>query len=218
MPGAVPRLYLVTDRHATAGRPLAEVVRAALAAVPLEARGAVVVQLREKDLPGRALFELAAALREVTRAAGAALFVNDRVDVALAVGADGVHLGGRSLAPRDVARVAHGLAIASSTHTRAEVEVAARARAQGADVRFAVFGPVWDTPSKRSYGRPVGVEALREAAGVGLPVLALGGVTAARVPACLEAGASGVACIRAVLEARDPGTAVQGLLRRWTES
>jgi thiamine-phosphate pyrophosphorylase len=218
VPGAVPRLYLVTDRHATVGRPLADVVRAALAAVPLEARGAVAVQLREKDLPGRALFELAAALREVTRAAGAALFVNDRVDIALAVGADGVHLGGRSLAPLDAARVAPRLAIAASTHTRPEVEAAARARGLGADVRFAVFGPVWDTPSKRPYGAPTGVEALRDAAGVGLPLLALGGITAARVPACLQAGASGVACIRAVLEAPDPGTAVQGLLQCWTGS
>ena len=212
MPGAVPRLYLVTERHATAGRPLPDVVRAALAAVPPEARGTVAVQLREKDLPGRALFELAASLREVTRAAGAALFVNDRADVALAVGADGVHLGGRALAPADVARFAPGLAIAISTHTRAEVEAASRARALGADVRFAVFGPVWDTPSKRPYGAPVGVGALRGAADVGLPLLALGGVTAARVPACLDAGATGVACIRAVLAADDPGTALRGLL------
>jgi len=133
-------------------------------------------------------------------------------DVALAVGADGVHLGGRALAPADVARFAPGLAIAISTHTRAEVEAASRARALGADVRFAVFGPVWDTPSKRPYGAPVGVGALRGAADVGLPLLALGGVTAARVPACLDAGATGVACIRAVLAADDPGTALRGLL------
>ncbi|HEV3032655.1 MAG TPA: thiamine phosphate synthase, partial [Polyangia bacterium] len=78
--------------------------------------------------------------------------------------------------------------------------------------------PVWDTPSKRPYGAPTGVEALRDAAGVGVPLLALGGITAARVPACLQAGASGVACIRAVLEAPDPGTAVQGLLQCWTGS
>jgi thiamine-phosphate pyrophosphorylase len=212
VPGAVPRLYLVTDRHATAGRPLADVVSAALVGVPLEARGAVAVQLREKDLQGRALFELAAALRDVTRAAGAAIFVNDRVDVALAVGADGVHLGGRSLAPVDVARFAPGLTIAVSTHTRAEVEAVARARALGVDVPFAVFGPIWDTPSKRPYGSPVGVEALREAAGVGLPLLALGGLTAARVAACLAAGAAGVACIRAVLASDDPGVALHRLL------
>jgi thiamine-phosphate pyrophosphorylase len=180
VPGAVPRLYLVTDRHATAGRPLADVVRDALAGTPEEARGAVAVQLREKDLEGRVLTELARQLRDVTRAAGAALYVNDRVDVALCVDADGVHLGGQSLTPADVARVAPGLAVALSTHTRAEVEVGARSP----NVRFAVFGPIWDTPSKRPYGAPVGVPALRDAATVELPLLALGGVTAARVGDC----------------------------------
>jgi thiamine-phosphate pyrophosphorylase len=213
VPGAIPRLYLVTDRHATAGRPLAEVVRAALAGVPAEARGAVAVQLREKDLEGRALLALARALRELTSAAGAALYVNDRVDVALAAGADGVHLGRRSLAPAEVARIAPGLGIAVSTHTRAEVQMARACP----DVRFAVFGPVWDTPSKRSHGAPVGLEALRDAARVGLPLLALGGITAARVTECHAAGAAGGACIRAILEAEDPGTAVRALLRALLE-
>jgi thiamine-phosphate pyrophosphorylase len=205
VPGVVPRLYLITDRCATAGRPLIDVVRAALAGA---SRGALAVQLREKDLEARALLALARELRAVTREAGAALFVNDRFDVALAAEADGVHLGGRSLAPADVARLAPGLPIAVSAHTRAEVE---RARACPA-VRFAVFGPVWDTPSKRPYGPPLGLEALRAAAGVGLPLLALGGVTPDRAPSCRAAGAVGVACIRAVLEARDPGAIVHALL------
>jgi thiamine-phosphate pyrophosphorylase len=206
---AVPRLYLVTDRRATAGRPLVEVVRAALAAVPAEARGAVAVQLREKDLEGRALLALARDLRDVTRAAGAGLFVNDRVDVALAAGADGVHLGARSLAAAEVARVAPWLGIAVSTHTRAEVAAAARV----AGVRFAVFGPVWDTPLKAPYGPPVGVEALRDAARAGaLPLLALGGVTPERAAVAVAAGAAGVACIRAVIAAPDPGAAVFRLL------
>jgi thiamine-phosphate pyrophosphorylase len=207
MRGAVPRLILVTDRRATAGRPLVEVVRAALAAVPAEARGAVAVQLREKDLEGRALLELARALRDVTAAAGAALFVNDRADVALAADADGVHLGGRSFSPADVARFAPRLAVGVSTHSRGDVEAAARAGA-----RFAVFGPVWETPSKRPYGAPVGLDALRDAATVGLPLLALGGVTPANASACAAVGAAGVACIRAVLEANDPGAALVRLL------
>jgi len=203
----VPRLYLVTDRRATSGRPLVDVVRAALAAVPAASRGAVAVQLREKDLEARALLDLARDLRDVTRAAGAALYVNDRVDVALAVGADGVHLGGRSLAPADVARIAPGLAVAVSTHSRREVETAARAGA-----RFAVFGPVFDTPSKRPYGAPLGLDALREAAGVGLPLVALGGVTDVNAAACANAGAAGVACIRAVFGAEDPAAALVRLL------
>ncbi|HVU52411.1 MAG TPA: thiamine phosphate synthase [Polyangia bacterium] len=207
MPDRVPRLILVTDRRATAGRPLVEVVRAALAATPAEARGAVAVQLREKDLEARALLELARALRDVTHDAGAALFVNDRVDVALAAGADGVHLGGRSLSPADVARVAPRLAVAVSTHARGEVETAARAGA-----RFAVFGPVWDTPSKRPYGAPVGLDALRDATAAGLPLVALGGVTPENAASCAAAGAAGVACIRAVLAAPDPGAALVRLL------
>jgi thiamine-phosphate pyrophosphorylase len=216
--GSLPRLYLVTDRHATAGRPLAEVVRDALAGVPPNARGAVAVQLREKELEGRALLALARELRAVTGAAGAALFVNDRVDVALAAGADGVHLGGRSLAPADVARVAPTLAMAVSTHSRAEVEAAARASRRHANLLFGVFGPVWDTPSKRAYGAPLGLEALRAAASLGLPLLALGGVTAARVAACRSAGAVGVACVRAVLAAQDPAAAVRALLAAPSEA
>jgi len=205
---AIPRLYLITDRDATAGRALTDVVRAALAATPADARGAVAVQLRDKDLDGRALTTLAHELRALTRAAGAALYVNDRVDVALAVGADGVHLGARALSPADVARVAPALAVAVSTHTRAEVEAAARSP----NVRFAVFGPVWDTPSKRPYGSPVGVDALRDAATVGLPLLALGGVTPARVAVARAAGAVGVACIRAICAADDPAGALAALL------
>jgi len=206
---AIPRLYLVTDRHATAGRALTDVVRAALAAAPHEAAGDVAVQLREKDLDGRALTALAHELRALTRAAGAALYINDRVDVALAVGADGVHLGGRALSPGDVARVAPALAVAVSTHTRAEVEAAARSP----NVRFAVFGPVWDTPSKRPYGPPVGLDALRQAAAVGLPLLALGGVTPVRVTEARAAGAAGVACIRAICSVDDPGAALAALLQ-----
>jgi thiamine-phosphate pyrophosphorylase len=199
-----PRLYLITDRRATAGRPLADVVRGALAGLPPSARGGVAVSLREKDLEARALLDLARALREITGAAGARLFVNDRVDVALAAGADGVHLGGRSLSPAEVARVAPGLMVGVSTHGRPQaVDAAGQPH-----VAFAVFGPIYDTPSKRAYGPPVGLPALRGAAASGLPLLALGGVTPERVAECLAAGAFGVACIRAVLEASDPGEAL----------
>jgi thiamine-phosphate pyrophosphorylase len=202
--GLPPRLYLITDRRATAGRPLADVVRAALAGLPPAARGSVAVSLREKDLEARALLDLARALREITGAAGAKLFVNDRVDVALAAGADGVHLGGRSLSPADVARIAPRLMVGVSTHGRPEAVDAAGEP----NVAFAVFGPIYDTPSKRAYGPPVGLAALRDAVVSGLPLLALGGVTPERAPECLAAGAFGVACIRAVLEAPDPGGAL----------
>jgi len=198
-----PALYFITDRNATNGRPLADVVAAALSGHRAQTAARLAVQLRENDLPVRELLQLAAELREITARAGAALFINDRVDVALAVGADGVHLTGHSLAPADVARMAPTIAVAVSTHTRADVE-----RLVGApNVRFAVFGPVFDTPSKRAYGPPVGLNALAEAAGA-VPLLALGGVTPERAAACIAAGAAGVATIRAVMSSIDPKRAV----------
>jgi thiamine-phosphate pyrophosphorylase len=209
---APPRLYLVTDRQATGGRSLADVVGAALRGIagsglpPHE----VAVQLREKDLSGRALTELARALRETTAAAGVRLFVNDRIDVALAVGADGVHLGGGSLRPADARAVAPALAIAISAHGIDDVGAAA------GQVAFAVFGPIYDTPSKRRYGPPVGLGALDAAARVGLPLIAIGGIDTERTPDLLRAGARGVACIRAVMAAGDPAAALRALGRAIT--
>ena len=141
-----PRLYIVTDRAATGNRPLVEVLARALGGIAGSglAPGDVAVQLREKDLDGRALVELARPLRDVTAAAGVALYVNDRIDVALAVGADGVHLGGTSLSPADVRVLAPALAIAVSAHRIADVEAGA------GQASFAVFGPIRDTPSKRA--------------------------------------------------------------------
>ncbi|MFN8545970.1 MAG: thiamine phosphate synthase [Candidatus Binatia bacterium] len=198
-----PRLLLVTDRHATGGRDLLAIVTAALDA------GLPAVQLREKDLSGRSLTALAERLRTVTARTGALLIVNDRVDVALAVGADGVHLGSGSL-PVAIARrlVGPGPLIGVSTHAPEEVVAAAAA---GADL--AVFGPVWATPSKAQYGPPQGTARLASAAhAAAIAVLAIGGVTRAEVPAARAAGAAGVAVIRAILAADDPGAATRALL------
>ena len=200
-----PRVYLVTDRRATLGRGLVDVVARALEGAGPDAPS-VAVQLREKDLDARALLELARPLRTVTASYGARLFVNDRVDVALASGADGVHLGGGALVPSDVRQVAPGLELALSTHAVAEV-------IQHRDapwLSFAVFGPVFETPSKRTYGPPVGLPALREACATGAPVVAIGGLDGERAGACRAAGAAGVAVIRAVLSAVDPGRAMAG--------
>jgi thiamine-phosphate pyrophosphorylase len=203
----VPRLYLVTDRTATGGRPLVEVVARALQGIPgsgLAPRD-VAVQLREKDLPGRALAELGRALRAVTAAAGVRLFVNDRVDVALAVGADGIHLGGSSLTTGETRAFAPGLSVAISAHKAADV------RAQGGAAAFAVFGPIRDTPSKRAFGSPVGWRALADAVSLGTPLLAIGGVGAEDVSDAVAAGAQGIACIRPVMQAADPTEAVRKL-------
>lgn len=207
--GPAPLVYLITDRAATDGRAVDEVIAHALGALPpaAEARAAVAVQLREKDLPAAALLPLAQRLRVVTARAGVRLFVNDRVDVALAVGADGVHLGHGSMSVTDVRAVAPALQLAVSTHSLAEVHAAATT----GQVSFVVFGPVFATPSKRRFGPPLGLELLHQACAVGIPVVALGGVDVENAAACRHAGAAGIACIRAVLRNADPDKALTRL-------
>jgi thiamine-phosphate pyrophosphorylase len=156
-------------------------------------------------MEARPLLELARALRALTAAAGAQLFVNDRVDVALAAGADGVHLGGRSLAPAEVRALAPGLRIGVSTHSAAEVQ---RAAAAGAD--FVVFGPVFATPSKP--GIFTGLDQLEQVCALGVPVLALGGIDEKNAHECILSGASGVACIRSVMSATKIDKSVSSLL------
>ncbi len=190
----------MTDRHETAGRDLVDVVTRALGA------GLPAVQLRDKDLPGREIHAIAAQLRAATRSARALLYVNDRVDVAIAVEADGVHLGGVSL-PVDVVRtlLPAGMQIGQSTHALDEV------RASTADFLF--FGPIHDTPSKRAFGPPRGEAQLRQAVTAArVPVIAIGGLDADRAAAARDAGAHGIAVVRAVLAAADPGAATRDLL------
>lgn len=200
-------LYLITDRMQTAGRSLPAVVADAL-------RGGLrAVQLREKDLTAGQLFELAWELRRITREFGARLLINDRIDVALAVAADGVHLGKAGL-PVAVARRILGSAglIGYSAHSTDE---AVRAQRDGAD--FVTLGPVYHTPSKALYGEPLGLNALTEAAGVvAIPVFALGGVKQSSVAEVLSAGAQGVALISAIMAAPDPALETESLLRTIT--
>jgi len=196
-------LYLVTDRAQTHGRNLLDVVDRALAG------GVRAVQLREKDLPTLDLYRLAEKLLPRTQAAGAALLINDRVDVALALGADGVHLTRRSLPPAEArALLGPSRILGISCHAVAEVEEAA---AGGAD--FVVLGPIFETPSKRPYGPPLGTSLLREArTRTALPLVAIGGISPGRVPEVMAAGAHGVAVISAVIAAPDPAAAARELL------
>jgi thiamine-phosphate pyrophosphorylase len=179
----VPTLLLVTDRRACGDRDLVEVVAAACDA------GLPAVQVREKDLTGRALHALAERLRAVTARTRTLLLVNGRVDVAIAVGADGVHLGTGALAVADArALLPAGALVGVSTHAADEVAAT--------DADYAVFGPVWDTPSKRAFGAPQGTERLRVAvAAARVPVLAIGGVDAANAAAARAAGAHRVAVL-----------------------
>jgi thiamine-phosphate pyrophosphorylase len=203
---AAPWLYIITDRRLTGGRPLVEVVAQALGGA-VAAKGRVAVQLREKDLGGRELFELARALRAVTAAAGAPLFVNDRIDVALAAGADGVHLGGGSLSPAQARRIAPAMRIAASTHNEAELQAAA-----AAGVDFVVFGPVFDTPSKPDPGAVTGLDGLARACRHRVPVLALGGIEPENAQACLATGAAGLASIHSVISATNSAQRVSAFL------
>jgi len=195
-------LYLVTDRKRTRGRPLLDVVEAAVQG------GVDAVQLREKDLPVAELFDLACKLRVLCRRYRVRLLVNDRIDVALAAAADGVHLPVNSFTPADARRLLGPEAlIGASAHSLAEARAAADG---GAD--FVVFGPVFDTPSKRPFGPPVGLRALAEATrSVSLPVLAIGGMTAERLDLAQRCGGRGVAVVSAISESADPRAAARAL-------
>ncbi len=201
-------LILITDRRLVKNG-IAAACEEALAAARMYRRG-VAVQLREKDLGGRELLELALELRRVCTSHGAMLLVNDRIDVALAAGADGVHLPADSVAVADARRLlGPAKLIGVSTHSIAEVRAAAAA---GAD--FAVFGPVYHPISKGAYGEAVGVEGLKKACAAStIPVYALGGITADRIPELSASGAAGVAVIGSVFGADSVGLAVRKLLQ-----
>lgn len=192
-------LYLITDRSQVAsGLSLYAAVEAALQG------GVKAVQLREKDLSEHELLPLATELRKLTTDYGARLFINDKVNLALEVKADGVHLGGHSQATDLVrAQVGDNMLIGVSTHSKAEIELASR---QGAD--FVTFGPVYATPSKAKYGPPQGLEALTRACNnSSIPVFALGGITPERAAEVLQAGAQGIALISAIIASPDPRSA-----------
>ncbi len=196
-------VYLITDRRQTRGRPLVDTIAAALAG------GVRAVQLRERDLTTRELLALAQSLRTLTATYHAALLINDRVDVAIACEADGVHLPADSFAVSDARDLLGARClIGVSTHDPGEIAAAGKA---GAD--FAVFGPVFETPSKRAYGPPVGLSALgRATASARIPVLAIGGLSSERVHEVAARGAAGIAVIRAILAADDPARATSDLL------
>jgi thiamine-phosphate pyrophosphorylase len=178
--------YYITDRKAVGGfRPLLEVIRDQMHL------GVNFIQIREKDISARELFEFTLAVLEVRdnemrKRLPVKIFLNSRADVALATGADGVHLP--SDAPR---QTLPGLLVFRSCHTLEEV------RTSQAD--FVTFGPVFETPGK---GAPVGIEALKAACQVGNHVYALGGVNWENAADCMSAGAEGVAGIRLF---QDPG-------------
>ncbi|HEX2438237.1 MAG TPA: thiamine phosphate synthase [Methylomirabilota bacterium] len=196
-------LCLVTDRTQTRGRELVSVVEECLEA------GLPAVQVREKDLGAGDLARLCRRLLGSVRDRGAQLVVNDRVDVALAVGADAVQRTHTSLPVEDIRAIVGGrLRIGVSVHSLID---AVEAEVKGAD--WVTYGPVYDTPSKRAYGPPQGLERLAEVAGrLRIPVVAIGGITPQRVKEVRAAGARGVAAISFILAADSPADATRRFL------
>jgi len=191
---------LVTDRRRLGARALPDVVAQAVAG------GVNAVQLREKDLPAGELLALARRLRGVC-GPGVLLLVNDRADVAILSGADGVHLGAESLPVAAVrACLPPSLLVGRSIH---EVNEARQAEQDGAD--YLLAGSIFPSATHPNRG-PAGPDFLRDLrARVGLPIVAIGGVSAETAPACWEAGAAGVAAISALLDAPDPAAAARAL-------
>lgn len=198
----LPRLHAVTDDRVVGGGGVAERA-AALAAA---AGPALAVHVRTRSLGGAALLDLARAVAAALAPHGSWLVVNGRADVARAAGARAVQLGRGGLAVPEVRRVAPGLAVGRSVHDGA---AARAARAEGAD--FLVAGPLFATPSHPG-GPAAGPALLRDAAATGLPVVAIGGLTPERTAAALEAGAWGVAAVRALWDAADPAAAARAFL------
>jgi len=193
-------LYAITDRHACPTGMLPDTVSQA------GRYGVRAFQLREKDMTTRDLLHCATKLQDLCRKNNLLLFVNDRTDVARLVGAAGVHLTSHRM-PVKAARLCllPEQLVGVSTHSSEEVS---RAEAEGAD--FALFGPIFETPSKAEFGIPQGLSSLKTVVGsVKIPVFAVGGITPKRAAHCLDQGARGVAVISALMKSQQIAQTVQ---------
>ena len=201
----LPPLYAILDPEQTRGRPAQRVLAALLEA------GVSILQLRVKSLPPVDFLELAKQARAVTRAHGCKLIINDRVDIALACGADGVHLGQDDLPLRAGRKLMGQKIIGISTHDLDQARAAERA---GAD--YIGFGPMFGTRTKATGYEARGPEMLQQIRGaVTLPIVAIGGITEANVQEVWQAGADSVAIIGDVLQDNDPGAKALRILGQY---
>lgn len=204
----LPRLYLITDGLQTGdGKAEEELLTKITAAL---FGGVRLIQLREKHLKARGLLRLAKKLRGITRDYGASLLINDRLDIALACEADGVHLTVSSFSPKEARRLlGNDRLIACSTHSS---EQALLAQADGAD--FITLGPVFHTPSKAAYGEPLGLESFKEiTSNIQIPVFALGGVKKTNIKEVKAAGAYGYAIISEIMAADNIKETTENILK-----
>jgi thiamine-phosphate diphosphorylase len=208
----IPRLHVVTDDEILAGGDFLDRAR-----LVLEFGADVAFHLRGPRTDGRRLFELAVQLREIAAASGAKLLVNDRVDVAMCAGVYGVHVGGRSLAPREARRLLGSAGLLGvSVHTleapvEAPVDASREASREQADFLF--LGSIWPTTSHPGRA-PAGPGLVQDvSAAAGIPVLGIGGVTPGRVPTLLQAGAHGVAVIDGIWRVPSSGDAMRAYLQ-----
>jgi thiamine-phosphate pyrophosphorylase len=199
------KLYLITDRKLFKARCSMYLELETV----LEA-GVKAIQLREKDMPARELLDMAYWMRELTNEHGAKFFINDRVDIAIAVKADGIHLGRNSIPAHAVRKISGDkLLIGVSTHSPDE---AVQAEKEGAD--FITLGPIYKTPSKLKYGSPIGVATLKKVKALSsLPVFAVGGIKIEKVKEVMDAGADGIALISAIMSAENKSKTTEEFLR-----
>ena len=196
-------LYLVTSQVMSSGRTTREIVKAALLG------GVKLIQLREKHIDGRELFELAKDVRAMTAAAGALLIINDGLDIAMGVGADGVHLGQGDFPIAEARKLAPDMIIGASSH---DIEEAVNAESDGAS--YVNIGPIFTTGTKKWTKDYLGLEGLTEIAPVlkNVPFTVMGGIKKKHIPDLLAAGASTIALVTAVTAADDPELATRELL------
>lgn len=196
-------LYLVTDRPLSLGRPIEEVVTAAVEG------GVTMVQLREKECPTGEFITLARALKEALAPHGVPLIINDRVDVALAVDADGVHIGQSDMSYEDARRLlGPDKIIGLSVENFSDLE-----RANSLDVDYVGISPVYGTPTKSDTAEPFGLEGLRRAVSLSAhPTVAIGGMNATTIGEIMQTGVDGVAVVSAICSAPSPKAVSQKLL------
>lgn len=197
-------LYLVTDRPLSLGRPIEEIVMEAVAG------GVTMVQLREKEAPTGEFVALAKSLKALLAPLGVPLIINDRVDVALAADADGVHIGQSDMSYEDARRLLGGdKIIGLSVENFDDLAVA-----NTLDVDYVGISPVYGTPTKSDTAEPFGLEGLRKAVAMSVhPTVAIGGMNASTIGEVMAAGTDGVAVVSAICSAPSPRKATQELLK-----